>query len=117
MKRIWFALGIAGSLGLGCSHPDYLEKSARGVAAGLPEQSRLLMCLVASPVNCVGMPGPADRAVVRSHVRDNASLACTIATHDDATSGPTSAPCKCATSSTDQAFEELCAGWAGVKGQ
>jgi hypothetical protein len=99
----------------GCPAPDYLDKSARGVSAGLPEQSRLLMCLVASPIQCQGMPGPTDRSVIRSHVRDNATLSCTIATHDSADSAPSTSACKCANTKDDTTFETDCGAWAGVK--
>jgi hypothetical protein len=113
MKRLWTVVAV--SLLAGCASPSFLEKSARGVANGLPEQSRLLMCTVASTTQCQGMPGSSDRAVIRSHVRDNASLACVIATHDSADSAPSTGACKCANSKDDATFETDCGSWAGVK--
>jgi hypothetical protein len=103
---------------IGCatgSTVDNVGKVARNVAKGLPEQSRLLMCTVAAPAPCTGMPGPSDRDVVRAHVRDNATLSCEIATRDDHATAPTSAACQCAKATSAEEFETSCASWAGVK--
>jgi hypothetical protein len=114
---MWIVLIAIGWMGCGATTPsvDNVGKVARNVAKGLPEQSRLLMCLVAPQKPCTGMPGPSDRDVVRAHVRDNATLSCEIATHDDHATAPTSTACQCAKARSQDDFEASCSNWAGVK--
>lgn len=117
MRAMCLVLVTMGLIGCATGQPpvDTLGQSARNVSKGLAEQSRLLMCLVAAPKSCAGMPGPSDRDVVRSHVRDNATLSCDIATHDDKATAPTSPACQCAQATSPDQFETACAAWAGVQ--
>jgi hypothetical protein len=117
MRAIWIGLIAIGLIGCAGATPqvDNVGKVARNVAKGLPEQSRLLMCLVAPDKPCNGMPGPSDRDVVRAHVRDNATLSCEIVTRDDSASASTSAACQCARATSPEDFETSCSSWAGVK--
>jgi hypothetical protein len=103
---------------LGCAHvepTDNVAQVARNVSKGLPEQSRLLMCSVAPPKPCGGMPTAQDRDVVRAHVRDNATLSCEIAMRDDKGSAPSTPACRCAQAKSPDDFELSCASWAGVQ--
>jgi hypothetical protein len=105
---------------VGCAHvepqpTDNVAQVARNVSKSLPEQSRLLMCSVASPKPCGAMPGPADRDVVRQYVRNNATLSCEIATRDDKTTAVETPACKCARFKSADDFEVSCASWAGVQ--
>lgn len=116
MRAMWLVAIATYMIGCATVAPvDHVGKVARNVAKGLPEQSRLLMCLVAAPKECAGMPGPSDRDVVRAHVRDNATLSCEIATRDDSSTAPTNAACQCAKAASPDEFETSCASWAGVK--
>ena len=116
MRAMWMVLITMCLIGCATVAPvDNVGQVARNVSKGLPEQSRLLMCLVAAQKPCTGIPGPSDRDVVRAHVRDNATLSCEIATRDDNANAPTSAACQCAKATSPELFETSCASWAGVK--
>jgi hypothetical protein len=117
MKVQWIVLVAICMIGCAGASPqvDNVGKVARNVSKGLPEQSRLLMCLVGSQKTCSGMPGASDRDVVRAHVRDNATLSCEIATRDDAATAGASPACQCAKATSPEDFETSCGAWAGVK--
>jgi hypothetical protein len=120
MRRTWLVLMLTMAAVAGCAAQagpatDNVSTVARNLSKGLPEQSRLLMCLVASPRQCQGMPGPSDRDVVRAHVRDNATLTCEIAQRDNQATAAASPACQCAQAKTPDQFELACASWAGVQ--
>jgi hypothetical protein len=117
MKRLLGVMGmIVGLAGCPASNQvNNVEKAARNLARGLPEQSRLLMCTVASPTQCQGMPVQGDRDVIRAGIRDNATLACEIATHDRSDAAATAPECKCSSAKSNEEFEAACGAWAGVK--
>lgn len=118
MRRTWLVLMLTTIAWAGCAAgpaTDKVSVAAVNTAKGLPEQSRLIMCLVAPTRPCQGLPGPTDRDVVRAHVRDNATLACEIATRDNQATAPQSTACQCAQAKTPDQFEAACAAWAGVQ--